>query len=153
MASPFNLLITGGSRGIGRATSILAAKQNWNIGVNYVRDGNAARSTVNEVKLHGGSGILLHGNVEHESDVISMFDAMEKTYGPVNGLVVNAGITAPAMALADMGLERLRRMLDVNVLGAILCAREGARRMSERRGGKGGSIVFVSSAASRLGKR
>jgi NAD(P)-dependent dehydrogenase (short-subunit alcohol dehydrogenase family) len=80
-----------------------------------------------------------------------MFDAAETAFGKLYGVVVNTGIVAPALPLADMQLERLKRMFDVNILGAYLCAREGARRLATNRGGEGGSIVLISSAASRLG--
>jgi NAD(P)-dependent dehydrogenase (short-subunit alcohol dehydrogenase family) len=93
----------------------------------------------------------VRGDVTNESDVICMFDAAETAFGKLYGVVVNAGIVAPALPLADMQLERLKRMFDVNILGAYLCAREGARRLATNRGGEGGSIVLISSAASRLG--
>ncbi|KAF7192528.1 putative oxidoreductase YgfF [Pseudocercospora fuligena] len=140
------------SRGIGRATAILAGKRGWSLGVNYVYNSVAARATVNDVKVAGGSAIALHGNVEHEQDIAQLFDSMEKCYGGrVNGVVINAGITAEASDLADMDVERLRRMVDVNVMGTLLCAREAARRLPISRGGNGGSIVFVSSKASKIG--
>lgn len=151
MTPPYNLLITGASRGIGRATALLAGTRGWSVGINYVYDSGAARSCVNEVKMSGGSAIALHANVEHESDVSQLFDSMEKVYGKVDGVVINAGITAPAMPLADMDVDRLRRVFNTNILGAYLTARGAARRPPPSRGGKGGSIVLVSSAASRLG--
>jgi NAD(P)-dependent dehydrogenase (short-subunit alcohol dehydrogenase family) len=89
--------------------------------------------------------------VSVEADVIAMFDATEKAFGRLSGVVINAGIVAPAQGLADMSADRLRRIFDVNVLGAYLCARESARRLARDRGGNGGSIVLLSSAAARLG--
>jgi NAD(P)-dependent dehydrogenase (short-subunit alcohol dehydrogenase family) len=86
-----------------------------------------------------------------EGDVLGMFDQAENAFGNLDGVVINAGIVAPSLQLADMNAERLRRMFEVNVYGAYLCARECARRMSTERGGRGGSVVLVSSAASRLG--
>ncbi|WPH02267.1 Hypothetical protein R9X50_00512300 [Acrodontium crateriforme] len=146
-----NVLITGASRGIGRATARLAGEKHWNVGVNYVRNEDAAKSTLEEVKTAGGQAMALQGDVSREKDVLKLFNSMEKVYGAVNGLVINAGITAQRMPLADMSLDRLKKMFDTNVLGSYLCAREAARRMPQARGGNGGSIVIVSSAASRLG--
>ena len=146
-----NILITGGSRGIGRATAILAGQKGWNVGVNYVRDAAAAEATVEEVIKAGGKATALQGDMSQEADVISLFDRMQDTYGPIHGLVINAGITAPAMPLADMSIDRLRHVFDTNILGAYLCAREAARRMPESEGGTNRSIVIMSSAASRLG--
>jgi NAD(P)-dependent dehydrogenase (short-subunit alcohol dehydrogenase family) len=99
----------------------------------------------------GGIACAIKGDVAVEEDVLRMFDAAEAAIGRLNGIVINAGIVAPALKLADMEASRLRKMFEVNVLGAYLCARESARRLSQDRGGGGGSIVLVSSAASRLG--
>jgi NAD(P)-dependent dehydrogenase (short-subunit alcohol dehydrogenase family) len=145
------ILITGGSRGIGRAACLLAAQRGWSIGVNYVRDESAAKSTVIEIERLGGKGVRLAGDVARESDVIAMFDAATSALGPLDGVVVNAGIVAPTARLVDMSEERMRHVFDVNILGAYLCAREAARRMCRSRGGKGGSIVLISSVASRIG--
>jgi NAD(P)-dependent dehydrogenase (short-subunit alcohol dehydrogenase family) len=145
------ILITGGSRGIGRAVAILAGERGWSVGVNYAGNAAAARETVAQVEKAGGKAIAIQGDVAIEADVIAMFDATETAFGPVTGVVNNAGIVAPGMALAEMSAERLARMFNVNVLGAYLVAREAARRMSTDRGGKGGSLVNLSSAAARLG--
>jgi NAD(P)-dependent dehydrogenase (short-subunit alcohol dehydrogenase family) len=145
------ILITGGSRGIGRAAAILAGTRGWSVGVNYAGNEQAARATVAAVEAAGGKAIPILGDVATEADVIAMFDATEKAFGPLTGVVNNAGIVAPGMALADMSAARLSRMFSVNVLGAYLVAREAARRMGTDRGGKGGSLVNLSSAAARLG--
>jgi NAD(P)-dependent dehydrogenase (short-subunit alcohol dehydrogenase family) len=145
------VLITGGSRGIGRATARLLGARGWCVGVNYVRDLAAAAQTVAEVERAGGRAVPIAGDVANEADVIAMFDTLQQTFGRVDALVNNAGIVAPSSQLADMDLARLKRMFDVNVLGAYLCAREAARRMSTQRGGTGGAIVNISSAAARLG--
>ncbi len=121
------------------------------VGINYVRDSVAAEEAAQAVQAAGGSATMSKGDVTVEADVISIFDAVEATLGRLDGVVINAGIVAPSLQLADMTSERLRRMFEVNVYGAYLCARESARRLSRDRGGKGGSIVLVSSAASRLG--
>ncbi|MEX3957136.1 SDR family oxidoreductase [Trinickia sp. EG282A] len=145
------VLITGASRGIGRATARSLGAQGWAVGVNYARDRQAAEQTAREVEQAGGKALVVQGDVADEPAVSAMFDAVAQAFDRLDALVNNAGIVAPSMPLADMDLARLKRMFDVNVLGAYLCAREAARRMSTDRGGAGGAIVNVSSAASRLG--
>lgn len=145
------ILITGASRGIGRAASIQCGKNGWSVGVNYAGNEQAAMATVTAVEEAGGKAIAIQGDVSVESDVIAMFDATEKAFGPITGVVNNAGIVAPGMKLAEMSAERLTRMFAVNVTGAYLVARETARRLGTDRGGKGGSLVNLSSAAARLG--
>jgi len=145
------VLITGASRGIGRATARLAGARGWTVGVNYRHNEPAADETAAEVGRAGGHARVLKGDVANEADVIAMFDALESAYGRIDALVNNAGIVAPSMPLADMSAGRMKRVFDVNVYGAFLCAREAARRMSKDRGGDGGVIVNVSSAAARLG--
>ncbi|CAD6553932.1 SDR family oxidoreductase [Paraburkholderia sabiae] len=145
------VLITGASRGIGRATAHMLGARGWSVGVNYASNEAAAKEAAAEVGRAGGHARLIPGDVADETQVVAMFDALEQAYGRIDALVNNAGIVAPSMPLADMDAARLKRMFDVNVYGAYLCAREAARRMSKDRGGHGGSIVNVSSAASRLG--
>jgi NAD(P)-dependent dehydrogenase (short-subunit alcohol dehydrogenase family) len=144
-------LITGASRGIGRATAMLLGARGWSIGINYARDEQAAHATVADIQRAGGKACAIRADVANESEVIAMFDAVESTFGRIRAFVNNAGIVAPSMPLAEMSTARLKQMFDVNVLGAYLCAREAARRMSRNHGGDGGAIVNVSSAASRLG--
>ena len=145
------ILITGGSRGIGRAAALLAGERGWSVGVNFARDEAAARDVVGDIERAGGKAIALRGDVSVEEDVLSIFDDAIGAFGPLNGVVVNAGVVAPTARLADMSVERMRRIFEVNTLGAYLCAREAARRMSLSRGGRGGAIVLISSAAARLG--
>jgi NAD(P)-dependent dehydrogenase (short-subunit alcohol dehydrogenase family) len=145
------ILITGGSRGIGRATALLAGQRGWAVGVNYVGNRAAADRTVADVTVAGGRAIAIKGDVAVEADVLAMFDATQKAFGALDGLVNNAGIVAPSLPLAEIGVERMKRVFDINILGAYLCAREAARRLARSRGGKGGFIVNVSSAAARLG--
>ncbi|MFN4309099.1 MAG: SDR family oxidoreductase [Ferrovibrio sp.] len=145
------ILITGGSRGIGRAAAIMAGQRGWSVGVNYAGNEAAAREAVQAVEKAGGKAIAIRGDVAVEADVIAMFDATEKAFGKLDGLVNNAGIVGPKQPFAEYSLERMKRIFDINVLGAYLCAREAARRMAKSRGGRGGSIVNLSSMASRLG--
>ena len=145
------ILITGASRGIGREAAILAGKRGWSVGVNFAGNASAAAKTVADVIAVGGRAIAIQGDVAVEAQVIAMFDAVEGAFGKLDGFVNNAGIVAPGMKLTEMSAERLKRMFEVNVLGAYLCAREAARRMSKSRGGKGGAIVNISSAAARMG--
>jgi len=145
------ILITGASRGIGRATAILCGAKGWSVAINYQSNQDAAEQTALAVTQAGGKAITVRGDVTHEADVLAMFDAASDAFGTLCGVVVNAGIVAPSLPLADMAIDRLKRMFDVNIFGAYLCAREGARRLATNRGGLGGSIVLISSAASRLG--
>lgn len=146
-----SILITGGTRGIGRATALKCAGQGWNVALNYLSNRSAAEAAAREVQAAGGHAISVQGDVAVEADVISMFDETQSRFGSLQGVVINAGIVAPSLPLADMDSARLKRMFDVNVYGAYLCARESARRLSKDRGGSGGAIVLISSAASRLG--
>lgn len=145
------VLVTGASRGIGRATALLAADRGWPVAINYRNDGAAATQTAAEAQRRGARVTTVKGDVSVEADVVAMFIKAQADLGPLGGVVINAGIVAPSMRLADMGVERLERVFRVNVLGAYLCAREAARVLSRTRGGKGGSVVLVSSAATRLG--
>ena len=144
------LLVTGGSRGIGRATALAAAKAGWSVTVNFTQSEPAARETVAEIESAGGTAIAVKGDVSVEAEVVAMFEAAS-ALGPLGGVVVNAGVIAPTARLVEMSGERMRRVFDINVLGSYLTAREAARRLSTRLGGPGGSIVVVSSAAARLG--
>jgi len=151
IAAMKTILITGGTRGIGRATALLCARKGWTVALNYVRDSAAADETAREVRAAGGHATTLRGDVAIEADIVSVFDEAESKLGRLDGVVINAGIVAPSASLADMDSARLKRMFEVNVYGAYLCARESARRLSKDRGGHGGSVVLISSAASRLG--
>jgi len=120
------VLITGASPGIGRATAILCGAKGWSVGVNYVRDVRAAEDTVRAVQGAGGRATPLAGDVSVEADVIAMFDEAQSRFGLLDRVVINAGVIAPPLPLAEIALERLERIFDVNILGAYLCARECA---------------------------
>ena len=145
------IVITGGSGGIGAASARRAADRGWNVAFNYAGNAEGASRTVAEVEAAGGKALAIRGDVASESDVIGLFDAASAAFGAIDGLVNNAGVVGAAMPLAEMEIDRLRRVIEVNVLGFMLVAREGVRRMSTARGGRGGSIVNISSAAARLG--
>jgi len=146
-----NLLITGGARGIGRATAILAAERGWSVAISYLGNEAAAAGTVAAIERLGRKAIALRGDVAEEGDVLAMFDDAEAALGRLDAVVINAGMVAPSMPFAEMSAERFRRILDVNTLGAFLCARECARRMATGRGANGGAIVLLSSMAAKLG--
>jgi len=145
------VLITGASRGIGRACALIAAERGWAVGVNYHEDAQGAEEVVRTIAKSGARAVTLKGDVANEEDVIAIFEQATQALGLLTGVVANAGVLAPAARLADMSGERMRRVFEVNVLGAYLTAREAARRMSESSGGLGGAIVLMSSAAARLG--
>ncbi|OYV49743.1 MAG: NAD(P)-dependent oxidoreductase [Acidocella sp. 20-58-15] len=146
-----SVLITGASRGIGRATAILAGGKGWSVGVNYTANLAAAEATAAAVRAAGGQAVIIKGDVSVEADVVAMFDATAAAFGGIDGVVINAGIIAPSLPLAEMSTERLRRMFDTNILGAYFVAREAARRMPLDRGGRGGAVVLLSSIAAKLG--
>ncbi|AXV76260.1 MULTISPECIES: SDR family oxidoreductase [Ralstonia solanacearum species complex] len=145
------IVITGGSRGIGRATAVLCAQRGWSVAIQYRGNRQAADETLGLVDQAGGQALVVQGDVSSEPDVMALFDAAQDRFGVLHGVVNNAGIVAPAQDVADMSAQRLRTMFETNVLGAFLVAREAARRLSTARGGAGGSLVNVSSAAARLG--
>jgi NAD(P)-dependent dehydrogenase (short-subunit alcohol dehydrogenase family) len=145
------MLVTGASRGIGAATARLAAARGFAVAVNYKASRQAAEALVNEIAGAGGRAIAVQGDVAVEADVKRLFETVDGELGTLGVLINNAGILEAAMRLDEMTVERWQRVLATNVVGSFLCAREAVRRMSTRHGGSGGTIVNVSSAASRLG--
>jgi len=144
-------LVTGGGRGIGAATVRLAARRGYAVCANYVRNAAAAEALVAEIAATGGRAIAVPGDVCDEGDVERMFERAEAELGPVTALVNNAGLTGLISRLDQVETATLRHVLDVNVMGTMLCARAAVRRMSPRHGGAGGAIVNVSSGAVTLG--
>lgn len=145
------VLVTGGSRGIGAAAAILAAEAGYDVAVNYRGDKPAAERVVGQVEARGRRGIAVQADIGVESEIVRLFEAVDAELGTLDVLVNNAGILNPISRLDEMTGERIERILRVNTLGALICAREAVRRMSTRHGGRGGAIVNVSSAAARLG--
>jgi len=145
------LLVTGGSRGIGAATALLAAGKGHAVAVNYTRDQAAAEAVVRTIREGGGRAVALQADVADEEQVLRLFAQVDAQLGRLTGLVNNAGIVDRSARVEEMSLARLKRMFDINVIGSFLCAREAIKRMSTKHGGAGGAIVNVSSAAARLG--
>src|SRR3954453_13427428 len=143
-------IVTGGSRGIGRAVSLLLAERGYAVCLSYVSDAAAARDVVDTITAKGGKALAVKGDVGSEADVIALFQAADGL-GRLAALVNNAGVVDVKSDVADMRAARLQRMMTTNVVGSFLCAREAVRRMSTKRGGAGGSIVNLSSVAARLG--
>ena len=140
-----------GSRGIGRTCARLAAERGFAVALSYRSNAAAAADVVAHIEGTGGKAISVRCEVATEGDVQRLFDAAAERLGSVTGVVNNAGIVAPSLPLAELSVERMKRVFDVNVLGAYLVARQAARVLSRSRGGQGGSLVNVSSVASRLG--
>ncbi|WJR69282.1 SDR family oxidoreductase [Neorhizobium sp. CSC1952] len=145
------LLVTGGSRGIGAAVSILAARRGWRVAVNYASNRAAADKVVAGIVASGGEAIAVQADVGKAEEIVSMFAAVDRHFGRLDGLVNNAGIVDLPQRVDEMSAERIERMMRINVTSSILCAGEGIRRMSTRHGGKGGAIVNISSMAAKLG--
>lgn len=145
------LVVTGGSRGIGAACARRAAKDGWDVAVNYAANHAAAEKVVEEIGELGRRAIAIKGDMAKDGDILAVFDEAETMLGPVTGLVNNAGITGTIAKLADADPKDIRDTIDLNLTGAIMTAREAVRRMSPARGGHGGRIVNISSVASSLG--
>ncbi|ACL56135.1 SDR family oxidoreductase [Methylobacterium nodulans] len=144
------LVVTGGSRGIGRAVSLLAGKRGWIVCLSYVANREAADSVVREIEAGGGKALAVKSDVAVEAEVAALFAAADRL-GPLGGLVNNAGVVDVAARVDEMKAARLTRMMTTNIVGSFLCAGQAVRRMSTRHGGQGGAIVNLSSVAARLG--
>jgi NAD(P)-dependent dehydrogenase (short-subunit alcohol dehydrogenase family) len=144
------VVITGGSRGIGRATALAAAARGYRVVVGYATNAAAANEVVAEIEASNGKAIAVKCDVGEEADILALFKAADK-FGALGALVNNAGIVGKTSRVDEMPAERIQRMMAVNVTGSILCAREAVKRMSTRHGGKGGVIVNLSSVAAKLG--
>lgn len=145
------LLITGASRGIGAETARLAASRGYSMCLNYRQDEASANQLLESLQRDGNEAFLFQADVADETQVSAMFAAIDRKFGRLDALVNNAGMLEPHCDLVEMSPERWRRILDVNVVGSFLCAREAVRRMATTSGGSGGTIVNVSSRAADLG--
>jgi NAD(P)-dependent dehydrogenase (short-subunit alcohol dehydrogenase family) len=145
------LLITGASRGIGAATAILAAQQGWAVAVNYASNAQAANHVVKRIQDAGGKAFAVQADVGDEAQIMRMFAEVDDKLGRISGLVNSAGVVDMTAKVDAQSWERWERMMRINILGSLACAREAVRRMSTLHGGTGGSIVNLSSAATRLG--
>ncbi|MCQ4299444.1 SDR family oxidoreductase [Pseudomonas songnenensis] len=145
------MLITGASRGIGAATARLAARQGYALCLNYHQREDAANQVLEQIRAAGVSAITVKADVADEDQVLAMFDVIDREFGHLDVLVNNAGMLEQQMRLEKMDAARWTRVLGANVIGSFLCAREAIKRMSTKNGGRGGSIINLSSIAARLG--
>jgi NAD(P)-dependent dehydrogenase (short-subunit alcohol dehydrogenase family) len=145
------MVVTGGSRGIGAAIAMLGANRGYTILLNYAGDAEAASGIVNRISRNGGRAHAVQADIGSEEGVLHLFKSADAMGLPLAGLVNNAGVTGGFSRLDALLDEVLRRVLAVNVSGCFLCAREAVRRMSSRHGGRGGSLVNISSIAAKLG--
>ena len=146
-------LVTGGSRGIGAETVRLLARDGYAVAINYRERGDAADTLAEDVQALGGTAITVRGDVGEPADIERMFAEVDKSLGRLTALVNNAGMSGCGRLVADFEADFLDRIMRVNVIGIMLCAREAIRRMSTRLGGQGGAIVNVSSMAATIGGR
>lgn len=145
------LVITGASRGIGAATARKSAQQGYAVCINYLTNQQATNAIVEEIIAIGGKAIAVMADMSQEAQIENLFHEVDKRLGPLTALVNNVGILEHKMRIEEMDMARLNRIFTTNIAGYFLCAREAIKRLSTRHGGKGGAIVNVSSAASRLG--
>jgi NAD(P)-dependent dehydrogenase (short-subunit alcohol dehydrogenase family) len=151
LSSTPTVLITGGSRGIGAATALLAARSGWDVCFSYHSRADEANRICGRIRECGQRAHFVQADMAREKDITTLWREAIDSFGTINALVNNAGILEQQMPLAEFTSERLRRVFDVNTLGSILCAREAVRHMSTVQGGVGGTIVNLSSATARLG--
>ncbi len=145
------IVITGGSRGIGKATAIKAAEKGYAVCVNYKSNKEAADEVVNTINNSGGKAIAVQADIAIEEEVIRLFKTVDDSLGTITALVNNAGILETQSLVVNMSVERFERVFATNVIGTFLCAKEAVKRMSLQNGGNGGAIVNVSSKASTHG--
>ncbi len=145
------LIVTGAGRGIGAAVAKLAGARGFSVAVNYTKNALAAADVARHIVLSGGRVTVIQADISREADVPRLFEAAENELGPITALVNNAGITGGFARVEEVTSAMLEQVFAVNVIGAMLCARESVRRMSTRNGGRGGAIVNISSRAAEIG--
>jgi NAD(P)-dependent dehydrogenase (short-subunit alcohol dehydrogenase family) len=145
------LIVTGAGRGIGAAVAKLAAVRGYRLVVNFAQDAQSAAEVVRHIVASGGTATAIQADISREPEVLRLFAAAEREVGPLTGLVNNAGITGGFARVEAVTSATLTQVFAVNVIGAMLCAREAVRRMSTRNGGAGGAIVNISSRAAQIG--
>jgi len=145
------VLVTGASRGIGAAAALRAAERGWAVAVNYTSDATAAQAVVARIRDAGGMALAIQADVSIEAAVVELYARVDRELPPLNALVNNAGVVDLPGRVDETTTARLQRMFAINVFGSFICAREAVRRMSTRHGGRGGTIVNLSSAAARIG--
>jgi NAD(P)-dependent dehydrogenase (short-subunit alcohol dehydrogenase family) len=144
------ILVTGGSRGIGAACCALAATRGYDVAINYAGNAAAADRVADEVRAAGRRAVTIQGDINDAGAVVRMFDVTETELGPVVAFVSNAGVINKTAPLADIPVEEIRRIIDIDLTAHLICNREAVRRMALSRGGKGGAIVNISSKAATL---
>ena len=144
------MLVTGASRGIGAQIAQLAGKSGYLVAVNYASNENQANQVVQEIKSAGGDAFAIKANCGKEEDIVRMFEEIDK-HGQIDTLVANAGIIGGQMPIENIQASQIKELLDINVMGVLLCTREAVKRMSTDHQGKGGNIILMSSAAARTG--
>jgi NAD(P)-dependent dehydrogenase (short-subunit alcohol dehydrogenase family) len=144
------ILVTGGSRGIGAACCALAATRGYDVAINYAGNAAAAERVADEVRAAGRRAVTIQGDINDAGAVVRMFDVTETELGPVVAFVSNAGVINKTAPLADIPVEEIRRIIDIDLTAHLICNREAVRRMALSRGGKGGAIVNISSKAATL---
>ncbi len=147
---PKTLLVTGGSRGIGAAICRLAARDGYDVAFSYAGRADAAKAVVADIQRLGRKGVAIQSDIADPAQVVSLFDRAAKEIGYIGAFVSNAGIIHKAAPLADIPVEQIKRIIDVDLTAHLVCLREAVRRMARSRGGKGGAIVTISSMASEL---
>jgi NAD(P)-dependent dehydrogenase (short-subunit alcohol dehydrogenase family) len=145
------MIVTGASRGIGAATALLAAESGFAVVVNYHQNKPAAERVVKDIVAKGGKAVAVQADISKEEDILRLFSETDRIFGKLHSLINNAGILEQQMRLEEMDVSRLDRVFRTNVIGQIICAREAVKRLSLKCGGQGGTIVNVSSIASRTG--
>lgn len=145
------ILITGGGRGVGAATARLAAAQGYDVAISYVSNEAAALVVAADVEAAGRRALAVRADSADPEQVVQLFEAIDQAFGRIDVLVNNAAIIARQSRLEEIGFERMQRMFAVNAIGPILCAQQTVKRMSFRHGGRGGSVINISSASARLG--